>query len=171
MALWFRSRFIVVMNTILFLLLMIFYLKDTSSYTSTNLSFMLVAFLTARVINWKKERLNIKTEMMRNLYLVAGFIMTLIAFYHAVPESYTTVSWIFAAVLFFLTSLLLKNIKYRWLAIASMVASAIKLIFVDMSNISIGYRVMLFLLLAIVSLTASILYTRYSAKKDEKAPL
>jgi hypothetical protein len=64
----------------------------------------------------------------------------------------------------------LKNIKYRWLAIASMVASAIKLIFVDMSNISIGYRVMLFLLLAIVSLTASILYTRYSAKKDEKAP-
>lgn len=167
MALWFRSRFIVVMNTILFLLLMLFYMLDTVDSSATNFSFMLVAFLTARVINWKKERLKIKTELMRNLYLVAGFAMTLIAFYHAVPNAYITASWIFAAILFFLTSLLLKNIKYRWLAIASMVASAIKLVFVDMSNIDIGYRVLLFLGLAIISITASILYTKYYKQKKE----
>ena len=39
---------------------------------------MLMAFVTTRIINWKKERLNIKTELIRNIYLIAGFIMTLV---------------------------------------------------------------------------------------------
>ncbi|WP_163717198.1 hypothetical protein [Mangrovibacterium lignilyticum] len=167
MALWFRSRFIVVMNTILFLVLLVLYLSDEANYSGTNFSFMVVAFVTARVINWKKERLNLKTELIRNVYLLAGFMMTLVAFYHAFPESLITASWILAAILFFVTSLVLKNVKYRWLAIASMVASAIKLIFSDMANIDIGYRVLLFLVFAIISITASILYTKFYKQKKE----
>lgn len=167
MALWFRSRFIVIMNTILFMLLLIFYLTSPVSYNTTNFSFMLVALITARVINWKKERLNIKTELIRNLYLIFGFVMTLIAFYHAVPPSYIAVSWIFASILFFILGRLLNNIKYRWMAIAALVASAIKLIFVDLSDIDIGFRVLVFLLLAIISITVSILYTKYLIKKKE----
>ena len=166
MALWFRSRFIVVMNTILFVMLLIFYLYDKSNLSATNFSFMMVAFITARVINLKKERLNIKTEFIRNIYLVSGFVMTLIAFYHAFPSSYITVSWIFAAMLFFLMSRLIHNIKYRWLAIAALVVSGIKLILVDLSSIDIGFRILVFLLLAIISITVSILYTKYwSGKK------
>lgn len=167
MALWFRSRFIVVMNTILFMLLLTFYLADHVSYNSTNFSFMLVALITARIINWKKERLNIKTELIRNLYLIFGFIMTLIAFYHAFPASYITVSWIAAAIIFFGLGRLINNIKYRWLAIAALIASAIKLIFVDLSDIDIGFRVLVFLFLAIISITVSVLYTKYLIKKKE----
>lgn len=167
MALWFRSRFIVVMNTLLYLLLLIFYLKDPVSYNSANFSFMLVAFITARVINWKRDRLNLKTESLRNLYLIAGFTMTLIAFYHAVPESLVSVSWIFAAILFFFFGYLLKKIKYRWLAIAALIASAINLLLVDMSNMNIGLRVFIFLLLGIISISVSILYTKYLKKKKE----
>lgn len=167
MALWFRSRFIVVMNTILFVILLFFYLTDETSLNSINFSFMLVAFVTARIINWKKERLNIKTEFIRNLYLVAGLLMTLIAIYKAVPPSYITVTWIFAAILFFLISRLINNVKYRWLAIGMIVISGIKLIFVDMSDIDIGFRVLVFMLLAIISLTVSILYTKYLIKKNE----
>jgi hypothetical protein len=167
MALWFRSRFIVVMNTILFMVLLAFYLSDKTSYNSINFSFMLVAFITARVINWKKERLNIKTELIRNTYLLAGFIMTLVAFYHAFPASYITVSWILAAMLFFLLSRLLRNIKYRWLAIAALVSSGIKLIFADLSDLDIGFRVLIFLLLAIISITVSVLYTKFLIRKKE----
>ncbi len=167
MALWFRSRFIVVMNTFLFVFLMLFYLTDKSDLSTTDFSFMLVAFITARIINWKRERLNIKTEYIRNIYLGSGFIMTLIAFYHAFPSSYITVSWMFAALLFFILGRLMKNIKYRWLAIATLVASGIKLIFVDLSDIDIGFRVLVFLLLAIISITVSILYTKYLIKKKE----
>jgi len=167
MALWFRSRFIVVMNTLLFILLFIFYLTNKVGFNSVNFSFMLVALITARIINWKKERLNIKTELIRNIYLITGFTMTLIAFYHAFPESYITGSWIVAALLFFLMSRLINNIKYRWLAIAALLASAIKLIFVDLKQIDIGLRVLMFLLLAIISITISILYTKYLTRKKE----
>ncbi len=167
MALWFRSRFIVIMNTILYLILLVFYLKDKSGIVSTDFSFMLVAFITARIINWKKERLNIKTEIVRNLYLLAGFVMTLVAFYGALPSDYVTVSWIISAILFFVLSHFLKNIKYRWLAIATVIASAIKLLFIDMSNIDIGYRVLVFLGLAIISIIVSIFYTRYLKKRRD----
>lgn len=167
MALWFRSRFIVVMNTFLFIMLILFYLADKSDLTTTNFSFMLVAFVTARIINWKKERLNIKTEYIRNTYLASGFLMTLIAFYHAFPPAYITVSWIGAALLFFVLSRLMKNIKYRWLAIAVLVASGIKLILIDLSAIDIGFRVLAFLLLAIISITVSVLYTRFLIRKKE----
>lgn len=167
MALWFRSRFIVVMNTILFVMLMVFYIKDPISYNSTNFSFMLVAFITARVLNWKKERLNLKTEFIRDLYLIAGFIMTLVAFNNAMPESLITVSWISMAMFFFILGYLIKNIKYRWLAIATLIASAINLLVADMSQMNIGARVLIFLLLAIISITISILYTKYFNKKAE----
>lgn len=167
MALWFRSRFIVIMNSLLFTGIMVLYLYNSASINSTNFTLMLVAFISARIINWKKERLNIKTEFVRDLYLIAGFIMTLIAFYHASPPSYITASWIFAAVIFFVLSLLMKNIKYRWLSIATMVVSAIRLIFVDMSSIDIGYRVLVFLGLAIISITVSIFYTKYFVRKRD----
>ncbi len=167
MALWFRSRFIVVMNTFLFVTLVIFYLSDKTNINSTNFSFMLVAFITARILNWKRERLNIKTEFIRNIYLTSGFIMTLVAFYHAFPINYITVSWIFAAILFFLMSRLIHNVKYRWLAIAALVVSGVKLIFIDLSDLDIGFRVLVFLLLAIISITVSIVYTKYMRGKKE----
>ncbi len=167
MALWFRSQFIVVMNTLLFLVLLVFYISDPVSYHSANFSFMLVAFITARVINWKKDRLNLKTELLRNLYLIAGFVMTLIAFYQAVPKSLVTVSWIFAALLFFLLGYLMNNVKYRWLAIATLIASAANLLIVDMSTVDTGGRISIFLLLAVISIAVSILYTRHLRKKKK----
>lgn len=167
MALWFRSRFIVVMNTILFLILLLIYLASPERHDPTNFSFMLVALITARIINWKRERLNIKTELIRNLYLFFGFVMTLFAFYHAFPAHFITVSWIVAALLFFLVGRLINNFKYRWLAIGALVASGIKLIFIDLSAIDIGFRVLVFLLLAVISIAVSILYTKYLIKKKE----
>lgn len=167
LALWFRSRFIVVMNSLLFILLFALYTTDKASFNPINFSFMLVAFITARVLNWKKERLNIKTELIRNIYLVIGFIVTLIAFYQAFPTSYITASWMLAALLFFLMSRLISNIKYRWLAIGALLASAVKLIFVDLKQIDIGVRVLMFLVLAAISITISILYTRFLIRKKE----
>ncbi|MCK3683589.1 DUF2339 domain-containing protein [Maribellus sp. YY47] len=166
-ALWFRSRFMIVMNTILFVVFLAFAVQSHQNNHLTNFSFMLVAFISARIINWQKERLNIKTELVRNLYLLLGFGMTLVAFYHVSPPSYITATWIFAGLLFFLVSYLLKNIKYRWLAISAVVVSAVRLIFVDMSSVNIGYRILAFLGLAIISITVSIWYTKYQVRKKE----
>ncbi len=71
MALWFRSRVIVVLNTGLFLILLFTYLSTSPKYWP-NISFALVALITARTLNWKKQLLMIKTELLRNTNFYNG---------------------------------------------------------------------------------------------------
>lgn len=101
MALWYRSKIITIMNILLYigLLLAYFGLSETENYI--NITFALVALVTARILNWKKERLTLKTELLRNTYLFIAFVMVLISLYHVVPDKYITVSWTASAVFFF----------------------------------------------------------------------
>lgn len=167
MALWFRSKIIVTMNSVLFVLLILAYFSSKEFINSANFSFAFVALITARIINWKKERLEIKTEMLRNIYLISAFGLLLFALYKAVPDKYITLSWIISAVLYFLLSLVLKNVKYRWMAIFTMLASAIYLLLFDLSNISIVYRIGAFMFLAVISIAISLYYTKRKNKDDE----
>ena len=169
MALWFRSRFIVIMNTILFVGLLIAYLVSADSLNSINFSFALVALVTARIINWKKKRLEIKTELIRNLYLFTGFVMILYSLRHAVPSQYVTLSWILSALVFFILSLMIHNIKYRWLAITTMVVAAFHLFIFDLKNMGIGYRIIALLFLAAIALGFSIFYSRRLKKKKDQS--
>ena len=91
-ALWFRSRIIVVMNLLLFIVLLVTYLSSSEAINSINFSFAIVALVTARIINWKKKRLEIQTELMRNFYLIIGTLMLLYALFRAVPNQYITLS-------------------------------------------------------------------------------
>ena len=86
MALWFRSKVIVVMNTFLFIILLIVYLATVHSLNSANFAFALVSLVTARTLNWQKKRLEIKTELLRNTYLIIGFSMMLYALYRLCRE-------------------------------------------------------------------------------------
>ena len=160
MALWFRSRFIVIMNTILFLGLLVTYLATAEPLNSINFSFAIVALITARIMNWKKQRLEIRTEMIRNLYLLAGSTMMLYSLKKAVPVHFVTLSWALTAVLFFILSVLIKNMKYRWLAIITMVLAVFYLFLVDLKNISLGYRIIALLFISTISLGISIYYSR-----------
>jgi hypothetical protein len=159
-ALWFRSRFIVVMNTLLFAGLLITYLALPGNLNSINFTFALVALLTARILNWKKQRLEIRTELIRNVYLVAGASMLLYSLHEIVPAHFVSLSWVLTAVVFFLLSLLLHNIKYRWLAIATMVVTVFYVFIVDLKSISLGYRIIALMLISIISLGISIFYSR-----------
>jgi hypothetical protein len=165
MALWFRSKFIVLMNVVMFIGLLIAYFVFPKPLSSIDFTFTLVAFITARVLNWKKDRLEIKTEMMRNTYLLIGFILTLISLYRAVPVHYVTLSWTMAAGIFFILSLLLRNVKYRWLAISTMIVTAFYFFLFDLRQVSIGYRIIALLFLAFISLSFSTFYTKRMKKK------
>ncbi len=134
MALWFRSRVIVVLNTGLFLILLFTYLSTSHSVNSVNISFALVALITARTLNWKKQLLMIKTELLRNTNLITGFFMVLYALYRLVPGPYVTVSWTAAAILYFVLSFAMHNKKYRYLALATMLATALYLFIVDLAS-------------------------------------
>jgi hypothetical protein len=164
MALWFRNRLIVIMNSLLFLAVLIIYLSSSKSIDVINFSFALVSLLSARIINWKRSRLQIKTDFIRNLYLLEGFFMLLFALYHAVPRQFITLSWTMAALLYFLLSLILKNVKYRYMALGTMIFTAFYLFIVDMARIEVVYRVLAFLFLAIISIGISIYYTNRGKK-------
>jgi hypothetical protein len=167
MALWFRNKLMVIMNSLLFLSILIIYLFSSKSVDSVNFSFAIGSLISARIINWKRSRLQIETDLMRNLYLIEGFIMVMYALYHAVPRQFITLSWTMAALLYFLLSFILKNVKYRYMALGTMICAAFYLFLVDLARIEIIYRVLALLFLAAISIGISIYYTN-RIKKSSK---
>lgn len=165
MAIWFRSKFIVIMNSILFVVLLLIYLSTYAPDNAMNISLSFVALATARILNWKKERLTIRTEFIRNFYLITAFIMVLYTLFHLIPSQYITLSWTVAAVIYFGLSILLKNVKYRYLALGSMVAAALCLFINDLARIELAYRIIALLFLALISIGLSFYYAKKLKKK------
>jgi hypothetical protein len=166
LALWFRNRLIVIMNSLLFLSILIIYLLSSKSRDDVNFSFALVSLITARIINWKRPRLHLETDIIRNLYLMVGFFMVLFGLFHWVPKQFVTLSWTMAALLYFLLSFILKNVKYRYMALGTMICASFYLFIVDLAKIEIIYRVMALLFLAAISIGISIYYTNKVKKSD-----
>lgn len=166
MALWFRNRLIIVMNSVLFLTILLVYFLSSKYVNSVNISFALVPLISARVINWKKSRLQIKTDLIRNLYMIEGFFMVLFALGHAVPKQFITLSWTISALMYFLIGYILKNVKYRYMALGTMICAAFYLFIFDLSRIEIIYRVLALLFLAAISIGISIYYTNRIKKPD-----
>ena len=168
MALWFRSKFIVFMNLLMFIGLLITYKAVGESLSSVNFSFAIVSLVTARILHLQSERLGIKTDFLRNIYMIIGFIMMLYALHKSVPVGFVTISWTALALVYFGLSILLKNIKYRWMSIFTFAASAFYLFIVDFQKIDMVFRVLAFLVLAIISIGISIYYTkRQKSNKDD----
>jgi len=167
MAIWFRSRFIIIMNTLLFLILLFFYLRMSDLTNGVNISFSITALLTARILNWQKNRLTIKTDLLRNVYLFIAFMMVLITLYHMAPARYLTLSWTAAALGYFILSLILKNVKYRYMALGTMLAATFYLFIIDLASMELVFRILAFMFLAIISIGLSIFYSKRSKRKAE----
>ncbi len=73
-ALWFRSKLIVVGNFFIFVAIVVAYMAVATSESGISIGFGVVALLTARILRWQQERLELKTEMMRNAYLASAFV-------------------------------------------------------------------------------------------------
>ncbi|MCF8304733.1 MAG: DUF2339 domain-containing protein, partial [Bacteroidales bacterium] len=163
----FRSRFIVIMNSLLFILLLLIYLATAEQGNLMNISFSIVALMTARILNWKKQRLTIRTDVIRNLYLVIAFGMILFTLYHLVPGEYVALSWTISAVGYFIFSLILNNVKYRYLSLATMIAAAFYLFIVDLARIELVYRVIALFFLSVISIGLSFYYTKKHRAKTK----
>lgn len=157
-AIWFRSRAIVVANFIIFLCLIFSYLALNDGMGAASLSFGIVCMLSARIMNWQKERLELKTEQMRNSYLFIALFIIPLALYHTVPERYVAFSWIGASMLYYILSKVLKTKKYRWMAIITLAATIIFAALQGLSTSDFTNRIFIFLVLGIVLVSISIAY-------------
>lgn len=168
MAVWFRSKIIVVANVFIFALIYAVYLLFQQASGPVNLSFALVALLTARVLNWQSSRLELRTELMRNFYLGAATVAVPYGLYHTVPLRWVSTAWLLAAAAYFGVSVWLRNRKYRWMAMGTVLATIVYVFLVDLSRLAPAYRIVSFLVLGVALLTISIFYARSRATQSER---
>jgi predicted membrane protein DUF2339 len=159
-ALWYRSKILVVVNSLIYIGILIGYFALSPSSHPVNFSFAFVALASARVMNWQKERLTLRTEMLRNVYLAVAFLLIFYGLYRLVPGQYVTLSWTLTAVGYFVMSYMLKSKKYRMMAIAAMLVTVVYLFLVDLANLDPLFRVVAFLFLGLVGVAISLYYTR-----------
>jgi hypothetical protein len=133
---------------------------------SINFTFAGVALITAWILNKNKQLLELDSNLLPDIYSVTTFFMILFSLYKFVPPQYVTLSWTLTATGYFILNMLLRNVTYRWMAILTMIATALYLFIVDLSRISIVYRIIAFLFLAIISISISIYYTRIKKTND-----
>jgi len=169
LALWYRSYIITLMNTLLMVTLVVLYYTLYGGIQAVNFSIPIVAFLSARIINWQKERLNITTDFIRNIYLFTLFFTLLYATYNGLQGQYITVSWLCIAGIYFGLSIFVKSIKYRWMAMGNLLVAAIYLFIVDLAKIDLIYRILIFLAFAITSIVISTYYVKKLKKNSQEA--
>lgn len=163
-AIWFRSKFIIVANFLIYAILFFAYLIMAGRISLTSLSFGLVALISARIMNWQKDRLELKTELMRNAYLAAAFFIFPYALYHIVPSDYIALSWVGVTMFYYLMSVILNNKKYRWMALSTLLLTVLYVFIIGIIKLEPTLRIASFLVLGVALLAISIFYTRIRAK-------
>ena len=159
-AIWFRSKTLVVANLFIYLGILLLYLLVEAPDLGVNLSYAAVALLSARVMNWKKERLTIRTELMRNVYLGSAFVIIPYGLYHRVPRDYVSLSWLGAGFFYYGMSIVLRNRKYRWMAILTLFLTILHVLVVDLAGLNPVLRMISFLALGVGLMVLSWLYAR-----------
>jgi uncharacterized membrane protein len=162
-AVWFRSRLIVVGNFVVYVAVFIAYLFAAGTLSAVSLSFGIVALISARILNWQKDRLELRTEAMRYSYLGSALFVIPYALYHTVPAGFVSLSWLVVALLYYLISRLLNNRKYRWMSLLTISMTILYVVLVDMVGVDATLRIISFLVLGIALLLISMFYTRRRA--------
>lgn len=162
-AVWFRSRLIVVGNFVIFLLLFLAFLIVAQHISLISICFGIVALLSARILNWQRDRLTLKTEHMRNAYLGTAFFMIPYALYHTVPAGFVSISWLVVALFYYLMSRTLNSRKYRWMGLLTLAITIPYAFLVDMTRLDPTFRIISFIILGTVLLAVSISYSKRRA--------
>jgi uncharacterized membrane protein len=163
-AIWFKSRFIVVANFLIYAAIVVAYMALARVETGISLAFAVVAIGTARLLNWRNDRLELKTGLMVNAYLVSALVVFPYALYHLVPGSYVGLAWVGAALLYYGMNLVARSPKYRWMGHATLLFTAAYLVVVGISRLEPLYRNLSFLVLGTVLLIVSVIFTRLRAR-------
>jgi len=164
-ALWFRSRLIVVANFLIYVSIVLAYMVVAKNETGISVGFGVVALLTARILNWQKERLELKTELMRNAYLASAFVVFPYAVFHLVPRVYVSLAWIGIAFGYYLMNFIIRNPKYRWMGHLTLLLTVAYVIVNGFTQLAPTYRIISFLVLGSVLLVVSLIFTQVRARR------
>ena len=158
-AIWFRSRFIVVANFLIYVGIVLGYVFVVEHESGISLGFGLVALVSARILNWQQDRLELKTTLMRNAYLVGAWLVFPYALYHLVSGKYVGLAWVALALGYYALNWIVQNQKYRWMGHATLLLTTCYLVIIGTSRFEPIYRVLSFLVLGTVLMVVSLVFT------------
>lgn len=170
-AIWFRSRFIIVANFFIFAAIVASYMAVTRQESGISVGFGLVAIATARILKWQQHRLELTTELMRNVYLASAFVIFPYAGYHLVPVRYVALVWIAVAGAYYGVNAAVGSRKYRWMGHGTLILATLYVIGMGVSRFEPVYRVLSFLVLGTTLLTVSILFSRARRRQTPFNPV
>ena len=170
-AIWFKSKFIIIANFIIFFIVLISYLANYFSLQTEAISFGLTALISARLLNWQKDRLELKTDQMRNAYLIIALFWIPYVFYCVLPNVYTGLALLVLALVYFGMSKLLKNLKYRLMAVMTLLITVFYLMVFGITNPEITYKIISFLAAGIVLIITSAAFSRIKARTKSEVKL
>ena len=166
-AIWFRSRFIIVANFLIYLAVVTSYLVMVRQESGISLVFGLVALTSARILKWQKDRLELKTELMRNAYLTSAFIVFPYTFYHIVPQTWVALSWVGIALFYYVMNLLTQARKYRWMGHNTLLLTVIYILVMGIGKQEGAQRILSFLVLGTVLMAVSLVFTLIRSRQRQ----
>ncbi len=166
-AIWFRSKIIILANFMIYLVIALSTLSLSDNYAWSTLNVGIVSLLSARILNAKKDRLELKTESMRIAYLVVAFIIIPLSTFQIVSQDYVGFTWLGLGLIYYGLSIILKNNKYRWMAIATLGITILYTLILTVMNPENELQVLSFIVSGIVLILISIFYTKM--KTSEKS--
>lgn len=166
-AVWFRSRSIVMGNFVIYVIVFVAYLITAATVSVVSIGFGIVALLSARILNWQRDRLELRTEMMRNAYLASALFVIPYALYHSMPPGFVSLSWLAVALGYYLISRLLNLRKYRWMALLTIALTILHVFLVDLVGINPTLRIVSFLVLGSALLVISMVYSKRAQRPKE----
>lgn len=158
-AVWFRSRFILVANFLIYLTVITSYMVLVERESGISLVFVLVALTSARILRMRKDKLELKTELMRNAYLTSAFIVFPYALYHIVPSSWVAVSWVGIALFYYVMNMLTKVRKYRWMGHNTLLLAVAYVLVMGIGKMEGTQRIVSFLIIGTVLLVVSVVFS------------
>jgi len=167
-AILFRSKIIIVANFLIYLVIVLGTLTFASSSAISFLNIGIVSLLGARILNSQKDKLDLKTEAMRNAYLAIAFFLLPYSTFLIVPIEYVGFTWLGIALLYYAFSLLLKNNKYRWMAMLTLAITILQTLILGILHPDNELKIYSFIAVGIVLIIISFVYARLKPKEKEE---
>jgi hypothetical protein len=165
-AIWFRSRLIVVANFFIFLAIVATSMAVARQESGICLAFGVVALATARLLAWQQDRLELKTELMRNAYLISALVVFPYALYHLVAAAYVALARVGLALFYYLMNLVVQSRKYRWMGHFTLLFTVLYLLVGGLNRLDPGPRNLSFLVLGAVLVAVSLVFARVRRRRS-----
>ena len=80
--------------------------------------------------------------------------------HEVVPSTWVPLAWAGAAAGYFALSIFLRNVKYRWMGLATLLAAIVHALLVDLAAQSSALRILAFVGIGLIAMLISIFYSR-----------